>query len=194
MPNAQLDYVKEYKAGEIVEHNGSLYLFRRDWTPRTFSSFDEAFVLSGVLVNAMPPQIQSFILRKLENVVTNSAASGELGAVFHRYYRPNAGFTHCANALRRFVQDRAIQQVPFIQWIDCEVANLPEMNAVDFKFNYRPAWVSGPVMAVVRTTYHLLSDRAVRARDFSFSPANGRVVAQTPAPPKCETVLPWEEV
>lgn len=51
-----------------------------------------------------------------------------------------------------------------------------------------------PRTAVVRTTYHLLSDRAVGARDFSFSPANGRVVAQTPAPPKRETVLPWEEV
>jgi hypothetical protein len=189
--NVQLDYACEYHEGDLVEHAGAVYRFRRDWTPRTFSSFDAEFIQGGVLSNATPRQIQEYIRQKLEGLIVARARAGDLAVIFRRYYGHGGSFINCARALKNLVKDHAIQSIPFIRWIECDTSNNPDIQTVDFRFEYRPAWVSGPITEVIRASYELLQ----------HSPANPEAVLTVTsvaplksAPPKLETVLPWEEV
>lgn len=189
--NVQLDYARDYREGDLVEHAGAVYRFRRDWTPRTFSSFEQEFIHGGVLENASPTKIREYIRQKLEELIVSRARAGDLAVIFRRYYGHGGSFVNCARALKNLVKDHAVQSIPFIRWIECDAWNNSDLCTVDFRFEYRPAWVSGPVTEVIRASYEILQ----------HTPANPQaaitVTSVAPlktAPRKPEVVLPWEEV
>lgn len=189
--SVQLDYAREYNEGDIVEHNGAVYRFKHPWTPRTFSSFEAAFIQSGVLVNATTSNLQDFINRKLEALIVALARNSELYKIVRKYGFPavNFGnFGNCGTAFKRLIIDRAVQEIPLVQWIDCEVINFLDIQVVEFKFTYRPAWVSGPVITSVRASYELITGARIERGTGIFGIERSR-----PAPQK-EVVLPWEEV